>query len=752
MISLVSIRDCKRKKEKVRMKKKALLTIGIIFSMVITSFNMNFENVDADETEASEQYIVSTKNGELFKDIQTKYGDCISDEAEKAESLEEHNTTVLELSEKEAQQLEKKQGITIEPDCEMEGLGETEDNITDVSEWNMQMINADENSEKSKDKIKVAIIDSGVDYTNGIKVAERYNLVPGEEDINIIYEDRTGHGTAVAAIIAANSKDKDGISGIAPDNVELYSVKALDCENKAPLSRIVDGIYWAVDKGVNIINLSLGTKTNADILEQAIKYADSKGVLIIAAAGNDKQIQYPAAYDEVIAVGSVSKDGNISKNSADDERVELAAPGEAVKSACFLDGTLQVSGTSVAAPHVTGVAAVLWAKDKSKSKEFIRDLLKETSKKLEDGSGLIDLQYAQNKYDEFSKNYQEGIDNSDIIEKNPEKVENFSETDNAEALWGDAVHTSVSSSSGLTGVELKLLYGALIYSDHDEDKSNTTDTLGDDAGISRMTYNWTFHGYGYGQHHTFDSSRKLLHKHSTKIRSNYIANTMQIYKLAMNYKNGIYTRPDKVAGIYDSDYEVIMDRLNADSKNGIVKTMRPSGGPVKINVKENGEKEKEETGVLINKKTVSWDKIFNFCVKQSNTNTTVSNNNKNRSIVILGLALHNAMDTFSHSSCSSDGALIKHDKNTSTGKKLEDDASYYPNRVDGAVKVAKSILKKYQNERELSASDFNFSSVYKPYQGAFTLIGYAEYMNRVSPSYFKSNMASIDQLSTGIKE
>ena len=176
-------------------------------------------------------------------------------------------------------------------------------------------------------------------------------------------------------------------------------------------------------------------------------------MLIIAAAGNDKHSQYPAAYDEVIAVGSVSKDGNISKNSADDERVELAAPGEAVKSACFLDGTLQVSGTSVAAPHVTGVAAVLWAKDKSKSKEFIRDLLKETSKELEDGSGLIDLQYAQNKYDEFSKNYQEGIDNSDIIEKNPEKVENFSETDNAEALWGDAVHTSVSSSSGLTGVE-----------------------------------------------------------------------------------------------------------------------------------------------------------------------------------------------------------------------------------------------------------------------------------------------------------
>lgn len=731
------------------MKKKALLTIGIIFSMVVTSFNMNFENVDADGTEDSEQYIVSTKNGELFKDIQTKYGDCISDETEKAESLEEHNTTVLELSEKEAQQLEKKQGITIEPDCEIEGLGEIEDNITDVSEWNMQMINADENSEKSKDKIKVAIIDSGVDYTNGIKVAERYNLVPGEEDINIIYEDRTGHGTAVAAIIAANSKDKDGISGIAPDNVELYSVKALDCENKAPLSRIVDGIYWAVDKGVNIINLSLGTKTNADILEQAIKYADSKGVLIIAAAGNDKQIQYPTAYDEVIAVGSVSKDGNISKNSADDERVELAAPGEAVKSACFLDGTLQVSGTSVAAPHVTGVAAVLWAKDKSKSKEFIRDLLKETSKELEDGSGLIDLQYAQNKYDEFSKNYQEGIDNSDIIEKNPEKVENFGETDNAEALWGDAVHTSVSSSSGLTGVELKLLYGALIYSDHDEDKSNTTDTLGDDAGISRMTYNWTFHGYGYGQHNFFGSDGQLVddkdrNGNKIKHRSNYISNTMQIYNLSLNYKKGVYTKPGKVAGINDTDYESIMSRLNADPKNGIVKTMRPSGA-------------EDEYGNIIGKtitpKTVSWDKIFHYCVRQyqGSTSIIISNNNKNRSVVILGLALHNAMDTFSHSSCRSDGTLIKHDKNTSTGKKLADDALYYPNRVDGAVKVAKSILQKYQNEKALSASDFNFNAVYKPYQGAFTLIGYAEYINSVNSNYYNSHKADIDQLSTAIK-
>lgn len=723
------------------MKKKSFFVTGIALSMVLSSFNCNYVKVNANSAEDNREYIVSTTDDEIFEDVYDKYDDNISEMSEKTDNLEKHNTAVLQLSEQEAHTLEETEGVIIEPDYEVEGLGETESVVDEQSEWNMQMINADENSEKSTNKVKVAMIDSGVDYTNGIKVSKRYNLVPGEDDINIIYEDRTGHGTAVAGIIAADSKDKEGISGIAPDNVELYSIKALDCENKAPLSRIVEGIYWAVDKGVNIINLSLGTKKNAEILEQAIKYADSKGVLIVAAAGNGNEIQYPAAYDEVIAVGSVAKDGNISENSVNDERVELAAPGENVKSACFLDGTLQVSGTSVATPHVTGVAALLWAKDKSKSNKFIRELLKETSKELKDGTGLIDLQYAQNKYDEFADAYQEGIDNSNIIEKNCKKIENFGEDDSVEALWGPSIHTSVTSSSGLTGLELKLLYGALVYSDYDEDKLNTTNKIGDDAGLSRMTYNRAFHGFGYGISNTFENG--ILIK-KNKIKSNYIANTMQIYDMALRYKRGeYYATPPKMPGIYFEDYNSVLTHLLSDATKGIVKTMRPYGS---VN------KEGEPVGVSINKTTISWDKIFHYCVRkyQGNTSIIIPNNNKNRSLVILGLAIHNAMDIFAHSSCRTNGTVIEHEVNNSTGKLFADDASYYPNRVEGAVKVAKNILQKYQQGREISAADFNFISVYKPYQGAFTLIGYSEFMSAVNQNYFKSNKSDINELSTAI--
>ena len=143
-----------------------------------------------------------------------------------------------------------------------------------------------------------------------------------------------------------------------------------------------------------------------------------------------------------------------------------------------------------------------------------------------------------------------------------------------------------------------------------------------------------------------------------------------------------------------------MSRLNADSKKGIVKTMRPSGA-------------EDEYGNIIGKtitpKTVSWDKIFHYCVRQyqGNTSIIISNNNKNRSVVILGLALHNAMDTFSHSSCTWDGKLITH---VSDKSKNADNPDYYSNRVDCAVAVAKNILGKYSKGYEMTVSDFNFSS------------------------------------------
>ncbi|QHQ59506.1 S8 family serine peptidase [Anaerocolumna sedimenticola] len=215
-------------------------------------------------------------------------------------------------------------------------------------EWNMQVIKADNITAEdlydesvvtgpafnvvtgpaintiTDSKVKVAIIDSGVDYSEDVDVYMRKNFIPGEDDVSIIYEDGLGHGTSVSGIIAA--KDNDiGITGINPD-VELYSAKVLDRNNTAPVSRVVEAIYWAIDNDVNIINISFGTTHESAALEQAIQDAYDAGILLIAAAGNNGTIEYPAAYDEVIAVGSVDSKGKRSKGSATGEDLELMAP------------------------------------------------------------------------------------------------------------------------------------------------------------------------------------------------------------------------------------------------------------------------------------------------------------------------------------------------------------------------------------------------------------------------------------------
>ena len=109
--------------------------------------------------------------------------------------------------------------------------------------------------------------------------------------------DMTGHGTAIAGII----------HDIAP-NAQIYSVRIMDAENKATLSRVVEGIYWCIDKDIDIINMSFGTTVESAVLKKAIQDANEAGILMVSSAGNGDTagVEYPAAYNEVIAVGSVA--------------------------------------------------------------------------------------------------------------------------------------------------------------------------------------------------------------------------------------------------------------------------------------------------------------------------------------------------------------------------------------------------------------------------------------------------------------
>lgn len=260
------------------------------------------------------------------------------------------------------------------------------------AEWNIQMIHADDvdAGEAVGTPVKVAVLDSGVEFLAGIPIEKSINFVKDEQDLPYYMNDMTGHGTAVADIIHQ----------VCPQ-ARIYSVKVMDSENRGRLSDVVAGIYWCMEQDVDIINMSFGTSVESDILRKAIQEAAEQGIMMVSSAGNGgtgSAVEYPAAFGEVIAVGAVDTSAQKTEESTTGEEVELAAPGEQILTKSMLGLETVNSGTSVAAPHVTGAAALLMQQSESKDAAFIRKVLDKSSNPLGDenayGYGLVDVAYA----------------------------------------------------------------------------------------------------------------------------------------------------------------------------------------------------------------------------------------------------------------------------------------------------------------------------------------------------------------------
>ena len=260
------------------------------------------------------------------------------------------------------------------------------------AEWNIQMVHADDqNGESAGLPVKVAVLDSGVEFLAGFPVERSINLVKDEQELPYYMNDMTGHGTAVADII----------HNVCP-KARIYSVKVMDAKNRGRLSDIVAGIYWCIEQDVDIINMSFGTSVKSDILEKAIGAAAEHGIMMVSSAGNGgtgSAVEYPAAYEEVIAVGAVNTCAEITGESATGGEVELAAPGEQIMAKSLLGLDTVASGTSMAAPHVTGAAALLMMESRYRDAAFIRKVLQKSSNPLGDetyyGCGLLDVSYAR---------------------------------------------------------------------------------------------------------------------------------------------------------------------------------------------------------------------------------------------------------------------------------------------------------------------------------------------------------------------
>ncbi len=296
----------------------------------------------------------------------------------------------------------------------------------DVIDWGVSRIGADKIWDTATGiGVTVAVIDTGIEMTHPDlqgKVTKGYDFVNDKESP----EDDNGHGTHVAGIVMA-ARNNTGVVGVS-HGTSVMPVKVLNSAGSGYISDVAKGIYWATDNGAQIINLSLGAPVDTDVLRNAVNYASSKGVLLVAAAGNEygAPCQYPAAYGNVICV--VATDSSNRLASFSNVGGELAAPGVSNYST-FLGGTYRyLSGTSMAAPHVAGSLALLRGICTDCTSSELIGTLRDTAVDLGAegtdiifGYGLVDLRAAAEEYLNIPEEEQLPDETDEVTEEAPEE-------------------------------------------------------------------------------------------------------------------------------------------------------------------------------------------------------------------------------------------------------------------------------------------------------------------------------------------
>lgn len=298
-------------------------------------------------------------------------------------------------------------------------------------QWGPQRIHCAEawDSGTGSSSVKIAIVDTGIDYNHEDITA---NYVTGGHDwINGDNDpmDDNNHGTHCAGIAAAVMNNAKGIAGVA--QVKLMAEKVLNSGGQGTSDSVANGITHAADNGANVISMSLGSSGSSSVIEDACNYAyNTKGVVLVAASGNDgqPQVSYPAGYDSVIAVGAINQNDQRCDFSNYGDKLELMAPGYQVLSTVRNNGYDSYDGTSMACPHVAGVAALAISKNPGQNNAWIREKLDDSAEDLGDagkdiyyGYGLVDARLS---------------DTSNLIEVDKDANE-FYQKDDRWHTWSD---------------------------------------------------------------------------------------------------------------------------------------------------------------------------------------------------------------------------------------------------------------------------------------------------------------------------
>jgi subtilisin family serine protease len=284
-----------------------------------------------------------------------------------------------------------------------------------TEQWNLKQVRAPEAWDVATGgaDVIVAVLDSGIDPTHPELVGR---VVPGRNvrERNGNTQDDIGHGTHVAGVIGARGDNGVGVAGVSW-GVRLMPIKITDRLGDASIVAAADGIRWATENGARVINLSFGGLDDSRTVRLAIEDAYKRGVLLVAAAGNCGEVAsfrdegcetvnppiYPAALNEVIAVGALGANGELAPYSETGTYIRLTAPGgvggsrranpldyvlsawpPAIPSPIDIPGYSYEVGTSMAAPHVAGAAALVWSTNPTLMRDEVEQVLFETADNL----------------------------------------------------------------------------------------------------------------------------------------------------------------------------------------------------------------------------------------------------------------------------------------------------------------------------------------------------------------------------------
>ena len=442
-----------------RMIKGLAVTIAVVFGITTIDASTGIAKTYADAaTEAG--YDITTDNGKKTDYVVVTTDDTVYHYLKKSakenevydqtnnKKLENNQVMVLELTKKEAIQVEEMKGVeSLEKDTRITANEEVAidqeaveqavktKQAMDLNQWNLEAVNMPDDQlvadTASGSAVKVAVMDSGITPLSGIEIAGTVDFANlGEDNVNEnpLFDDPSGHGTGIAGMIAAKGKDSV-LKGIAKD-AQIYSVKVLDTQNQSTISKIVSGIYWCIDHNIDVINMSFGTAKYSETLKKAVEDASAAGIIMVASAGNRGEeaetMDYPAAYPEVLSVGAVNGEKQICSFTSKREDADIFAPGEKVWTQGVFQGLTAVDGTSIATAHVTGAVALLLQAYPKAESNWIRQLLRSSSVQIdgEENAGVLDITEALKAGKSFMVKEQ-----GDVVPRQVEETETFKSLD-----------------------------------------------------------------------------------------------------------------------------------------------------------------------------------------------------------------------------------------------------------------------------------------------------------------------------------